>query len=303
MYFKNPYVVGSGAAERMLYCHPLVIYLSVFTRNTPNMKKNKRPVWLTGQHFTIDTTLIVNAITLANITENDTVLDIGAGTGLFTAPLAVQCKRVIAIENDEALLKILRKRFANYPRVTIVAADIKKYRLSKTSFKVVSNIPYRITSDIVKQLLFTNLEYCTGGVLLLQLQVAQKLVATRQSNPYKVFYRTFFDMRLRYKVPPSSFLPPSGVTSALLQFKRNRTTLPGELKVKYLCFLRHLLQNPELSVKTALKQLFRKRQIRHLSAKYNIPLQQQLASLQPRQWWWCFLELLENVPEKFHPKA
>lgn len=267
------------------------------------MKLHKRPVWFTGQHFTIDTALIADAISIANITKSDTVLDIGAGTGFFTAPLALHCRNVLAIENDNALVTMLRQKFATNPKVSVVAADFRRYTLPKKAFKVVSNIPYRITSDILKRLLFTNLEYCRGGVLLLQLQAAQKLVLARQFNPHKVFYRTFFDVTLQYEVPPSSFLPPPRVSSAVLQLTRNETTLPTDLKVKYLHFLRYLLCQPELSVQTALRRLFQKRQVRKIGEQHGIGLQQPLVSLLPREWLYCFLALLEQVPERFHPRG
>ena len=72
------------------------------------MRKNKIPVRLTGQHFTIDVTLIEDSIKTANLTTNDVVLDIGAGTGFITLYLAQKRINVVAIENDQLLLRILK---------------------------------------------------------------------------------------------------------------------------------------------------------------------------------------------------
>ncbi|RHP64575.1 rRNA adenine N-6-methyltransferase family protein, partial [Bacteroides sp. OF04-15BH] len=74
-----------------------------------------------------------------------------------------------------------------------------------------------------------------------------------------------------------------------------------ELKVKYLAFISCLLQKPDLSVKTALKSIFRKNQVRSISEKFGINLNSQIVCLSPSQWKNCFLEMLEVVPEKFHP--
>lgn len=264
-------------------------------------EKNKRPVRFTGQHFTIDKALIANAIRVANLSPDDTVLDIGAGKASFTVPLAQYCKNVIAIENDSALLEILRKKFSKSAGVSVVAKDFREYTLPQKRFKVVSNIPYRITSEILKSLLFTNMECCRGGVLIMQLQTAQQLVSERLFDPYKIYYRTFFELRLLYEVPPESFLPPPTVWSALLRIRKKDLVFPARHKARYLSFLFFLLKKPDIPARTALKTVFRKSQVRELAEKYGILLSLPVVTLSPPQWWGCFLYLLERVPERFHP--
>ena len=164
-----------------------------------------------------------------------------------------------------------------------------------------SNIPYGITSDIFKILMFENLENFLGGSIVLQLEPVQKLFSRKLYNPYTVFYHTFFDLKLVYEVSPESFLPPPTVKSALLRIKRNPSCFDFELKAKYLAFISCHLQKPDLTVKTALKSIFRKSQVRSISEKFGINLNSQIVCLSPSQWKNCFLEMLEVVPEKFHP--
>ena len=66
-------------------------------------------------------------------------------------------------------------------------------------------------------------------------------------------------------------------------------------------FISCLLEKPDLSVKTALKSIFRKSQVRSISEKFGLNLNAQIVCLSPSQWVNCFLEMLEVVPEKFHP--
>lgn len=139
------------------------------------MIKNKLPVRFTGQHFTIDKVLIADAIKIAKINETDTVLDIGAGKGFITVHLVRQCKNLIAIENDKSLLCILKNKFANNYNVKIIDCDFRGYTIPKRNFKVVSNIPFRITSDILKSLMFDCVEHFMGGSLIMQLEPAEKL--------------------------------------------------------------------------------------------------------------------------------
>lgn len=265
------------------------------------MTKKKLPVRFTGQHFTIDKVLIQNAIKIANISSQDTVLDIGAGKGFLTVHLLKIAHNVVAIENDTALVEHLRKLFSDTRNVQVVGCDFRNFVVPKFPFKVVSNIPYGITSDIFKILMFEGLENFQGGSIVLQLEPTQKLFSRKLYNPYTVFYHTFFDLKLVYEVGPESFLPPPTVKSALLNIKRKHLFFDFKFKAKYLAFISCLLQKPELSVKTALKSIFRKSQVRSISEKFGLNLNAQIVCLSPSQWKNCFLEMLEVVPEKFHP--
>ena len=134
------------------------------------MTKKKLPVRFTGQHFTIDKVLIKDAIRQANISNQDTVLDIGAGKGFLTVHLLKIANNVVAIENDTALVEHLRKLFSDARNVQVVGCDFRNFAVPKFPFKVVSNIPYGITSDIFKILMFESLENFLGGSIVLQLE-------------------------------------------------------------------------------------------------------------------------------------
>lgn len=275
--------------------------LEVFTCKKLLMTKKKLPVRFTGQHFTIDKVLIKDAIRQANISNQDTVLDIGAGKGFLTVHLLKIANNVVAIENDTALVEHLRKLFSDARNVQVVGCDFRNFAVPKFPFKVVSNIPYGITSDIFKILMFESLGNFLGGSIVLQLEPTQKLFSRKLYNPYTVFYHTFFDLKLVYEVGPESFLPPPTVKSALLNIKRKHLFFDFKFKAKYLAFISCLLEKPDLSVKTALKSIFRKSQVRSISEKFGLNLNAQIVCLSPSQWLNCFLEMLEVVPEKFHP--
>lgn len=93
------------------------------------MTKKKLPVRFTGQHFTIDKVLIKDAIRQANISNQDTVLDIGAGKGFLTVHLLKIANNVVAIENDTALVEHLRKLFSDARNVlSVVILGILQFR-------------------------------------------------------------------------------------------------------------------------------------------------------------------------------
>src|SRR5690554_1095235 len=265
------------------------------------MTKRKLPVRVTGQHFTVDKVLIEDAIKQSNITHQDTVLDIGAGKGFLTAHLLHNAHKVIALENDFALSRYLQKKFVNAQNVEVVGCDFRNFIVPDLLFKVVSNIPYGITSEILKRLMFENIENFGGGSIILQLEAAQKLFSNSIYNPIIVLYRTFYDLKLLYRINPHSFLPPPTVNSALLRIERKEKSLESKLKLNYFSFVSYVLKNPDLPVNTALKSVFRKKQVRAISEKLGIQLDLKIVRLSPNQWQGCFLEMLEVVPEKFHP--
>ncbi|MCG0338386.1 rRNA adenine N-6-methyltransferase family protein, partial [Phocaeicola vulgatus] len=153
------------------------------------MTKKKLPVRFTGQHFTIDKVLIKDAIRQANISNQDTVLDIGAGKGFLTVHLLKIANNVVAIENDTALVEHLRKLFSDARNVQVVGCDFRNFAVPKFPFKVVSNIPYGITSDIFKILMF--------------LKSATKLFSVLLASKRPLITELADKLRLKYPLLPT----------------------------------------------------------------------------------------------------
>lgn len=152
------------------------------------MTKKKLPVRFTGQHFTIDKVLIKDAIRQANISNQDTVLDIGAGKGFLTVHLLKIANNVVAIENDTALVEHLRKLFSDARNVQVVGCDFRNFAVPKFPFKVVSNIPYGITSDIFKILMFENFE------------IFWEVPLSFSSNLHKSYFQGSFTIHIPFSI-------------------------------------------------------------------------------------------------------
>jgi len=254
------------------------------------MKKRTIPVRFTGQHFTIDSLLIQEAIHLAQLQPDDLVLDIGAGRGALTLPLLAHAGQVIAIENDPALVTLLRLRLQRHTgRLTIAGMDFRRFRLPDTPFKVVASIPYRITADILKALMVTGADRFRGGSLIMQLEPARKLTSDAPANPYVVFYRTLYVFRLRCEIAPSSFCPPPTVRSALLSIRR-RTDVPLRMDEQpaYLDFLQAALRRPDRPVRKVFGQWFAKASLRKLMLQHRLEPDRPIRRLSPGQFAACF---------------
>ncbi len=130
-----------------------------------------------GQHFLRDPGILAKIVEAANLTPEDTVLEIGPGPGDLTAQLRERVRRVVAVEIDPSLCAHLRERFAATSPVEIVQANILEYPLEPLGrFKVVANIPYYLTAPILFRLL-GHRGQIPSMTLLLQKEVARRIVA------------------------------------------------------------------------------------------------------------------------------
>src|SRR3989338_3122727 len=134
-----------------------------------------------GQNFLVDAGVKDKLIRCAEIGKDDILLEIGSGLGQLTFDLAKTAKKVIAVEFDRKLFAILSDFAKDFKNVALVHEDFLKFNLKKFipeqgKLKVVSNLPYYISSPVVLKL-FAYSEYIDSAVLTLQKEVAARLVA------------------------------------------------------------------------------------------------------------------------------
>ena len=114
---------------------------------------NIYPTKQLGQNFLIDKNTVNKIISVAEVSENDVILEIGPGLGALTEELAVLSKKVYAIEIDHRLCSFLNEKFSKYDNVEIIHGDILKIE-NPIHDKVVSNIPYTITGPIFEKIFY-----------------------------------------------------------------------------------------------------------------------------------------------------
>lgn len=170
-----------------------------------------------GQHWLHDRSVLAHIADCAELTANDTVLEIGPGLGTLTSELLRRCKKVIAVEFDEELARKLPAQFPGKD-LEVVQSDILSFDLSglPMGYKVVANVPYYITSKIV-QMLMTAPSKPSIAVLLVQKEVAQRLAATPgDMSILSVSAQVFADVTLGDIVPAHLFTPPPRVDSQVV---------------------------------------------------------------------------------------
>ncbi|MBQ2644072.1 ribosomal RNA small subunit methyltransferase A [bacterium] len=187
-----------------------------------------------GQNFLIDNNVIDDIINAANITKNDTVVEIGAGLGFVTEQLINFAKKVIAIELDEDMINELQKIDAD--NLKIVHSDILKTDISQfgANIKVVANIPYYITSPIIAHLLGEvddldnkNRNAISEIIMMTQLEAAKRITANENSEQkayglLSILSQFYADTEIIRFVGAKSFFPAPKVNSAIIKFYVNK---------------------------------------------------------------------------------
>lgn len=145
-----------------------------------------------GQNFLTDKNLLESIVSDAEISNQDTVVEIGAGAGALTEPLSEHAKNVISFEIDKELEQILNQRFIEKRNVKIVFEDFMNiseqdiYNLAGKNFKVVANLPYYITTPIISKLFELSFPPKTI-VVMVQKEVGERIVAGKESSEYGYF--------------------------------------------------------------------------------------------------------------------
>jgi 16S rRNA (adenine1518-N6/adenine1519-N6)-dimethyltransferase len=177
-----------------------------------------------GQHFLRDRTVPPRIADAAGIQSDDLVVEIGPGLGILTEELASRLDpakgRLVAIELDDRLLPILRERFADRPHVVFVHADVLETEPAQLAdgrpYKVVANLPYYITSAVLRHFLDTPARPRSLTVMV-QREVADRMTATPPDmNLLAVAVQFYGRPVVLFRVPPGAFSPPPRVESAVV---------------------------------------------------------------------------------------
>lgn len=173
-----------------------------------------------GQHFLIDAESVDAIIDAAEIAADDTILEVGPGLGVMTDQLAKTGAGVVAVETDHTLVELLRRRVPH--NVQIEEADIMKFNLASlpANYKVVANVPYYITSPIIR-LLMESKNPPTQSVLLIQKEVAERIAAQPgQMSILALSVQYYAEVELVVDVPRDRFYPVPNVDSTVIKLVR-----------------------------------------------------------------------------------
>lgn len=233
--------------------------------NVPKVVSTRRPQHKPklGQHFLASDSFAGQLVDALGDVSQNTVLEIGPGRGVLTSLLAKRVRRLIAVELDRVLAAQLRLRFGMFSNVEIIEADVlsidfdslfgPKPGLRRPGIefrpepvKVIGNLPYYITSDILLRL-FEYSKYFESIVILVQREVADRLAAEPGSRDYGLLSATaqlYARVEKLFTLPPGAFSPPPKVHSTALRLtmvpRQKELGLDGDGQVKdgFIAFLK-----------------------------------------------------------------
>lgn len=186
-----------------------------------------------GQNFLVDKNFVDKIVDAADV-SGENVIEIGPGIGTITYEMAKVAKKVVAIEIDDSLIPIIEENMADFNNFDLIHEDILKADLEKIvaeefdgeSFKVVSNLPYYITTPIIEKLVTSNLP-CTDMTIMVQKEVADRMLATEKDKEYSslsVFVKYYSDAKKVTNVPKSVFMPQPKIDSTVLKLELRKYT-------------------------------------------------------------------------------
>ena len=202
-----------------------------------------------GQNFLIDDDVLQDIVNGANISEDDLVIEIGPGLGSLTKLLLKKAKKVVCIELDKKMVKILKERFILDKNLEIINSDILKLNIDELikkeieqnpdikNVKIVANLPYYITTPIVMYLIENNLNI-ESITIMIQKEVAERLITIPGTNDtgaitYTIYY--YCEGQKIREVENTCFIPEPEVTSEVINLQMRKVP-PVKVKDKKVFF-------------------------------------------------------------------
>ncbi len=221
-----------------------------------------------SQNFLVNPTTIDKIIDESTIGKDDFVVEIGPGKGTITSVLVKRCKHVIAIEADPKLFLILVNKFKENKNTNIVRENFLIFNLPNTRYKVFSNIPFNITSDIVRKLLNAPTPPI-DSYLLMQQEAATKFSGGPLGHEtlFSVLHKPWFDFDIVHRFSPTDFEPVPNVQVVLFKIAQRPTPLLSKNeKHLFRDFVSYAFTHSIPNVKSGLKHIFTPKQFARLAA-------------------------------------
>ena len=174
-----------------------------------------------GQNFLIDDVALDYIIEAGDLNSDDHIVEVGPGTGFLTERLIEKVKKVTAIELDKDMVHVLSDRFKGVDNLELINEnaldfEVENAGLKNKKYKVIANIPYYITSPLIKHFLRSNSKPSIM-VILMQKEVAEKICGITGKSLITIESQLFGKSEIIHKVPSSSFHPAPKVNSAVLK--------------------------------------------------------------------------------------
>lgn len=236
------------------------------------------------QNFLKNPELIKQLLAKTNIVRGDIVYEIGAGMGIITSVLAQVCKEVIAIELDDKLYINLKNKFQSISNIELRQGDFLKETLPKYEYKVFSNVPFIITSDVVKKLLNSS-NPPLDTYLIVQKEFADKILGMPRENLLSITTKPWFNIETIHTFSPQDFHPTPRVNIVLLRLQKLANPLiDNKNKELFKDFIAYSFTHSGPTLQKSLKDIFTKEQFQRLANNLKFSNKAKPTEITQKQW-------------------
>lgn len=229
-----------------------------------------------GQNFLINNDIVKATINALDLKKDDEVLEIGPGLGALSEQILSNDCYLTAIEIDKNMVDILENTFSDNKKFTIVNQDILKFDIAdfinhKTKkIKIVSNLPYYITSQILNKIILSDLDF-DCFIAMMQKEVGKKIInPTRKDlNPLQIILQMEYEVSIVKYVSKNDFLPRPEVDSIILSFKKNSSPYLIN-KQSFIDFLKFSFQNRRKTIIKNLSEKYSRDRLLDIFKKLNL---------------------------------
>lgn len=261
------------------------------------------PPNFSGQHLMHNKKLLNEIVNHANVNIKDTVLELGAGKGALTTVLNQRAGKVLAVEYDAKFVEILKRKTVENQNTIIIHQDIMKIHLPKEKFIVVSNIPYSITTPIMKMLLGNPANGFQRGIIVIEKGAARRFTSKTIKDAYVLAWRMYFDIFYIKEIKRDNFSPPPKVDSAMIKIlRKEKPLISNKDYIAFLGLIDYGLRNAHYPIDIALRGIFSHPQLKHLRRNLKINNDTPIGSLSETHWATIFKTMVQFVPRPYWPK-
>ena len=211
-----------------------------------------------GQNFLKDNLYLERIINSSGIEDKKNVIEIGPGDGALTEYILEKTEKLIAYEIDKSLVDLLSKKFKNH-NANFINEDflnVDLHEINDSSLIIMGNLPYNVSSQIILNILESNIEY-EHCIFLIQKELAQRFCPEIKSSKISLIAEFFSDFEILFDIPPEAFYPKPKVTSSLVKIKKHdrfndkKDSFISLKRILSLCFA-----NPRKKISNPLKNIF-----------------------------------------------
>lgn len=251
-----------------------------------------------SQNFLKSKKLIKDLIEKSSIGRKDVVFEVGAGQGIITQELADYCGKVVAFEIDQNLYQKLKERFkAERGKIDLKSGDFLDCRLPGYGYKVFSNIPFNITSDVIKKLVFSK-SPPLDTYLIVQKEAAEKFTGRPlddKNSLMSILIKVQFKIEIFHEFKRSDFFPKPNVDTVMLRIKPiKKPRLSADEISLFYDFVTYAYGQFEPNVLRGLSGVINKQRMRQAARDGNFPTSSKPSQLEIEHWTALFQAFLEQ---------